>query len=504
MLKLRGIVWGMVVGVALGGMVKLAVGQDEGPRGQPGSKAVPALPGPLAQPSAPDFTVTVDFPGGTVGQYVQLLKQASGRNAVNVVMSRAATEVQIGTISMREVSLYTALSAVQTAAGRDSIWHVTPLTALKGSVAEAYALEYASAQNSRTMSSSGDSGIKVFSIRNLIDPMPGDPPGVRLTKTPEVVLTAVRAALDLTGDRGGEAAEMKFHEDSGLLIIHGNNEQVGSVSQTLSEMETDVRKRRDAARSNMAPGVDIVELQTQVKKLEVMMGQRQRDLERMQAAAERAKTLLTAGQMSQGDYAEVAGKLDEARSQVELGAIDLERAKAAYEEATKGPGAGREARKDELQARYDALGEMVGRTQALMSQAKDMDQTASVRKQVDDLQAQRNQVAVELGTLRRLEDIESQKVKKDAAAPAGKSVVVYDLPPMDAKAREQLISAIKGLETVINNSERLKVQSVQDSKLVIEADGGMHEVVRGMLKEVSGARGQPDNADGGKKPRGTK
>jgi hypothetical protein len=91
----------------------------------------------------------------------------------------------------------------------------------------------------------------------------------------------------------------------------------------------------------------------------------------------------------------------------------------------------------------------------------------------------------------------------DQVAARGKSVAVYDLPPMDAKAREQLISAIKGLETAINNPERLKVQSAQESKLVIEADGAMHEVVRGMLKEVSGARGQPDSTDG-KKPRGTK
>ena len=102
--------------------------------------------------------------------------------------------------------------------------------------------------------------------------MPGDPPGVKLTKTPEVVLTAVRAALDLTGDRA-DAAEMKYHEDSGLLIIHGNNEQVGAVSQTLHEMELDVRNRRDAARSNMAPGVDIVEpADPWLRSSEVMMG----------------------------------------------------------------------------------------------------------------------------------------------------------------------------------------------------------------------------------------
>ena len=136
------------------------MGQDEAGAGAagPGRRCRLLLRVKLAQPSLlPDFTVTVDFPGGTVGQYVQLLKQASGRNAVNVVMSRAATEVQIGTISMREVSLYTALSAIQSAAGRDTQWRVQPLTALRGSVAEAYALEYASAQNSRTMSSSGDS-----------------------------------------------------------------------------------------------------------------------------------------------------------------------------------------------------------------------------------------------------------------------------------------------------------------------------------------------------------
>jgi len=41
----------------------------------------------------------------------------------------------------------------------------------------------------------------------------------------------------------------------------------------------------------------------------------------------------------------------------------------------------------------------------------------------------------------------------------------------------------------VSELERLKLQSVQgDSKLVIEADGAMQAVVRGMLKEIAGAR----------------
>jgi hypothetical protein len=377
------------------------------------------------EPSAPDFTVSVEFRGGTVGQYIDTIKAAAKDHAVNVVASRAAMEVQIGPISLRDVSVYTALSAIRSAAGRDTQWAVDRLVSPGGKTVEAYALEFQPQLPGPTRVSSTDVGISVFSLRDLVEPLPGDPAGVQLVKPPEVVLTAVKAALDLMGDRGNP--DMKFHEDSGLLIIHGNAEQTNAVRQALDQIRDDIGRRRSAAKATATPQVDYDSLQAELKKRQVLRNQALRDLERGDTELQRMRKMVEAGQASGNELPAVEAKLDEARSRVEMTDIEIDRIQKVLKAADQAGGP-----------------------------------------------------------------------QPEQGPAAGKSVAVYDLPPVDAKAREQLISSIRSLEAAINNPEKLRIQSVQgESKLVIEADGAMHGVVRGMVKEMAGAR-----TDNTAKPKG--
>src|SRR4051812_33062131 len=105
---------GLVTATVVLGMGGGVVGQEAGQPKNPAEVAKQP-----DQPAAPEVTLTVDFPGGTVKQYIEHLKHAAVRNPVNVVVSEAAMSSQIATISLRDVSLYTALQAIQGAAGRD-------------------------------------------------------------------------------------------------------------------------------------------------------------------------------------------------------------------------------------------------------------------------------------------------------------------------------------------------------------------------------------------------
>jgi hypothetical protein len=410
-------------------------------------------------------------------------------------------------VSLRDVSVYAALSAVQGAAGRETQWNVRPLGQQgSGRMTEAWALELIpQPQATISMGPSGskpvipvaETGIRVFSLRDLTEPMPGDPPGVALTKSPEVVLTAVKAALDLSGDKG-EPPEMKFHEDSGLLIVHGTNDQVGAVMQTLEQMRQDVNRRREAAKLNVRPRADVDALRSEFRKAQVMQTQAGRDVERAVKALERGVEMVKAGQMSQGEIADLEAKRDEAQARVQLASIELERVQNALKAA-------------EDQGRRD-LGDSVAAVRARLRQLDDAE--ARLREQIQDGKrkglgddnAEMKKMAMGLEAIRDqraqvqqfLEDMDG--AGEGAAGAGGKSVVTFDLPPMDGKARDQLISSIRALEAAAPG--KLHIQSVQgDSKLVVEAEAGMQGIIRGMIQEVAGGRGEPGKPDQ-PKPRG--
>src|SRR5262252_5045056 len=92
-MRTRGFRWVLVLGLGL--LVGGAFGQE----------APPKPKGPTPQPTPAleaEFTLSVEFPGGTVGQYIDALKKAAGKNAVNVVASRQAMEVPLAPVSLRE------------------------------------------------------------------------------------------------------------------------------------------------------------------------------------------------------------------------------------------------------------------------------------------------------------------------------------------------------------------------------------------------------------------
>jgi hypothetical protein len=496
MLKLRGLVWAAAVAAGMA-VSSLAMGQDEAPARGPAAKSprgtpAPGLPPAREEPPAPDFTLSVDFPGGTVGQYIEALKKAAGGHAVNVVASRAAMEVTIAAVSLRDVSVFAALSAVQGAAGRDSQWNVRGL-GLSNSKAEAWSLEFLPPP--ARYASQNDTALQVFSLRDLTEPLPGDPPGAPLTKPPEVVLTAVRAALDLLADRSPQP-EMKFHEDSGLLIIHGTMEQIAAVHQALDQMREDVKRRREAVKASMGPRADLGQWKADLQKAEVAVAETSAQLDQQTAALERARQRQAAGQESADEMGEAAAKVERAKADAMRAKIDVERARAVLEQASRA--ASGDEGKDQMQARLEALRNAEARLAMEADKATAAGQpekAAMLRRQQESLATQRDQIQIDIDTAQRLEQIMRAKQNERDRAPQGRTEAIYDLPPMDPKAREQLVSAIRGLEAAINNPERLHIQSIQgEGKLIIEADAAMHAVVRGMVKEVAGERGVRNEA----------
>lgn len=489
---MKGPAWTFVPVLVALSLAGPALAQDEGVPVRKSVQVARAAP----DPAGPDVILTINFPGGTVGDYINQLKAAAGKQPANIVTSRAATEVQIGPISLREVSLYTALSAIATAAGRDTIWSVQTLVSPTTKAIEGYAIEFEQRNKvaQPRLYSPSDVGIQVISLRDITEPIPGDPPGVPLTKPAEVVLTAVRAALDLTDDHAAPP-EMKYHEDSGLLIIRGNGDQMGAVTQTLQQMRDDIRRRRDAARLAIQPRVDVGQLKAEIQKAEIMRSQAQSDMERGENTLARVRKLFEAGQAPQEEVDNAAARRDEARTRVELASVDLGRMQEALKSAEAGGGSG-----GPLEPRLEELRSKLAEVEDKLTQLNAQQQQAKVRgggaedpgifqtRQNYEESRRRLQTQIDEYLKRRAQSA----AQEGASQPEGKSTVTYDLPA-GSKGQEQLVTAIRALEKAVNDPDRLKVQTADDGKLVVEADGTNQAIVRGMIKEVASGRGsQPE------------
>ncbi len=183
--------------------------------------------------------ITIDFPGGTLRQYIQALRAASEPNPINVVASSSAMQTPVGEINLEKVDAKTAVSALR--------WAVEPFGSVSVDEMES-SFGVAVGMPSRAKVRAPET--EVLSMRDLTTPMPGDPLGQSLTVGPDVVLTAARTAMM---SDNGDAPDLKYHADSGLLIIRGGEGQINAAKSVLDRMRSDLMNRRAAAREADRP-----------------------------------------------------------------------------------------------------------------------------------------------------------------------------------------------------------------------------------------------------------
>lgn len=204
----------------------------------------PSQPEKRASPSDAPTRIDITFPGGTFGQYLDLVRKAAGESGVNVMVDPGAENVPVRAVELKGVSVGAALSAAANARAPDtpSIVLVTPMEGDEGTVAY-YHIQKASS-NPWAEARTGQR-VSVYSLREIIDPMPGDPMDARLTAPVESVLTAVEAGIAMSS-AGDATAEARFHDESGLLFVRGTPEELRAAQEIVKLMLADVRARREA------------------------------------------------------------------------------------------------------------------------------------------------------------------------------------------------------------------------------------------------------------------
>jgi hypothetical protein len=280
-----------------------------------------------SQPMFP--SVTLDFAGGSVEKYVSEIRRVIKGHPVNIVVSRAALKVELAPIRLDSASLEAAVQAIRTAAGQDTgLWDISVLPSSSGAQGALLSVDVRSPR--QPIQSAGDNAdlqrMEVLSLRQLIETQPGDPPGAGAVLAPDVVLSAVEAAITLGGNEGEGKPEVKFHKDSGLLIVRAGPTTLRAVVSAVETMRKDVLKRREQASTRYVSPEALAEARAQVKRSRVAMEIKAGEVERARARLDEVEALVKAGSASTRELSDARAAAEGAMGAMRLAEVELERA----------------------------------------------------------------------------------------------------------------------------------------------------------------------------------
>ena len=188
---------------------------------------------PRRPAAAPAVTVTLQFEGGTLATFVREVRGAQPK--ANIVVAGKAAEAMLPPIDLRDAGLMQALQGACEVAESDHEVRVRDFVGPGEPVLTIVADEKPARSRrdaAEPVRREPPAMTKVFSLGRLTAPsrFPGDEP-FRV----ETILSAIEAATQ--DDKMPPV--LRFHRDSGLLIVRGVPEQLVGVEMLLSVLEND-------------------------------------------------------------------------------------------------------------------------------------------------------------------------------------------------------------------------------------------------------------------------
>ncbi len=204
---------------------------------QAGPRTRPPRPGSALREA--EETISFEFPGGTLTQYAAFVQEAAGGN-LNVVLDEKADEVSVPAVSLKNVSVPTALALIESSVKDGAKVNVeTVRQGREGS--EVYVVRVIKVVSKPAAPAELEAPAppaKIFQVFALKTLLKAHADGQKIV-TPlacEAVLTAIDTALAIQAPDAKEKPVIKYHPESGLLLVRGTEEQLGAVSQVLEQL----------------------------------------------------------------------------------------------------------------------------------------------------------------------------------------------------------------------------------------------------------------------------
>lgn len=224
----------------------------------------------------------LDFPGGTLAQYVQVVQRA--QPCANIVLTlddpKIAEEIRIPPMTLRRVTAYVAAqAAARTTSPREQYWlHATPIEDETGFIRAVQIGVMHDPSKDQALQLQG----REPAVFSLAEPL-------ALGRTPAALLGAIETALSVVKDE--PEAVIKLHEPTGVLVALGSKRQlsiVGAVVGQLQESSQRLASRRQG-------------LVNQIEKLEHDLREATANLDFYTKALRIAKEKLETLERSQAD-----------------------------------------------------------------------------------------------------------------------------------------------------------------------------------------------------------
>jgi hypothetical protein len=301
----------------------------------PGGRA-PSQPTSALPDDEPKLSIR--FQGGTAEEYVRAIKEAASF-PVNVILSPAARTVQLASIELQDVNTITAVKAMQAASnGSEGRWDIDVLGGGRSQGGDAFGVDYFSREMQEKVNAQDrqmlaglpggagpnpSSGVVVCSVRELLGGAGSMQAGDRVS--PDALLSAVEAALQMTMGEQGPPPEVKFHPQTALLIVRGTEMQQATVKNVLDQMrkDADARKSEQDAKKQEAMrriglNAELREAGTRRRAAEERVSAAEAKLERLRAARE-------SGGVSEQEMDAAGAEARKTREELSLAVLQEER-----------------------------------------------------------------------------------------------------------------------------------------------------------------------------------
>lgn len=162
----------------------------------------------------------LDFPGGTVGQYVDAVRAA--QPAANIVVSPDAAEFPMPPVQLKGVSVEAAMGAIKQEVGDSQSgksWVGAEPIPTRGSAEQVF----------RVMAGSQPGQSNQTVVISLAETLRAN--GPRALKI-EDILSAIEAATNMTSP----PPKIRFHAETSLLLFHGTADQVSTLERTVDAL----------------------------------------------------------------------------------------------------------------------------------------------------------------------------------------------------------------------------------------------------------------------------
>ncbi len=217
--------------------------QETKPNPAPATKPTPVFNSPASSTRvAPEVGyISLDFPGGTVAQYVDALRTAAGPGPANIMVDSEAAPLKVPAARLSRTSLENSLLVMErTVSGTNDrhanvgihlerLYPNSPDAAPIFVVQASYPLGHGDPPPSRTM--------VVLSLNPIVG-LPGTKSEQKVDA--KAVLSAVEAAVMVAETATKDAPTMKFHETSGLLFVRGTPAQLRAAEDVINQLRKDV------------------------------------------------------------------------------------------------------------------------------------------------------------------------------------------------------------------------------------------------------------------------